>query len=153
MWIINWLPEAFIHFIFLAGILGTIAGFVLAFIPFVSTYKLAIKIIGLILLLLGVYLEGGLSEKHKWQLRVKEMEVKIAEAQAKAEKVNTQIVEKVVTQKQIIQVKGDSVVTYIERDPGIQQANTACDIPAAAIKAHDLSAQNLGVGETQGDAK
>ena len=73
MWIINWLPEFVVHLIFLAGVVGTIAGFVLGFIPFVSKYKLPIQIISLLLLSLGVYLEGGLAEKHKWELRVKEM--------------------------------------------------------------------------------
>ena len=84
MWIINWLPEAFVHMIFLAGVLGTIAGFVLGFLPFIGKYKLPIQIISLLLLSLGVYLEGGLAEKAKWELRVKEMEAKVAAAQAES---------------------------------------------------------------------
>jgi len=36
MWILSILPEAAIHIIFGLGILGTIAGFVLGFIPFVN---------------------------------------------------------------------------------------------------------------------
>jgi hypothetical protein len=140
MWIINWLPEILIHIIFLAGVIGTIAGFVLGFIPFIGKYKLPIQIISLLLLSLGVYLEGGLAEKNKWELRVKEMEKKVAEAQAKAAVVNTQIVEKVVTEKEYIKVKGAKVVEYIDREVKVFDSN--CTVPEVAIKAHDMSASN-----------
>ncbi len=140
MWIINWLPEFVVHLIFLAGIVGTIAGFVLGFIPFVSKYKLPIQIISLLLLSLGVYLEGGLSEKAKWELRVKEMEAKVAEAQAKAAETNIQIVEKVVTEKEYIRLKGQKVVEYIDREVKVFDSN--CTVPEVAIKAHDMSASN-----------
>lgn len=140
MWIINWLPEFIVHLIFLAGIVGTIAGFVLGFIPFVSKYKLPIQIISLLLLSLGVYLEGGLAEKAKWELRVKEMEAKVAEAQAKAAVVNTEIVEKIVTEKEYIKVKGAKVVEYIDRE--VKVFDTNCTVPEVAIKAHDMSASN-----------
>lgn len=140
MWILNWLPESFIHIIFLAGILGTIAGFVLGFLPFVGKYKLPIQIISLLLLILGVYLEGGLAEKAKWELRVKEMEAKVAAAQARAAETNVQIVEKVVKEKEYIKVKGAKIVEYIDRE--VKVLDTKCEIPAVAIKAHDMSAGN-----------
>jgi hypothetical protein len=140
MWIINWLPETFIHIIFLAGVLGTIAGFVLGFIPFIGKYKLPIQIISLLLLSLGVYLEGGLAEKNKWELRVKEMEAKVAEAQAQSAKVNTVIVEKVVTEKEYIRLKGEKVIEYIDRE--VKMFDNNCTIPEVAIKAHDMSASN-----------
>lgn len=140
MWILNWLPEGFIHMIFLAGVLGTIAGFVLGFIPFISKYKLPIQIISLLLLSLGVYLEGGLAEKAKWELRVKEMEAKVARAQAEAQKTNIQIVEKVVKEKEFIKVKGAKVVEYIQQE--VKVFDTNCTVPEVAIKAHDMSAGN-----------
>ena len=140
MWIINWLPEFIVHLIFLAGIIGTIAGFVLGFIPFISKYKFPIQIISLLLLSLGVYLEGGIAEKAKWELRVKEMEAKVAEAQAKGAVVNTEIVTKVVKEKEYIKVKGDKVVEYIDREVKVFDNN--CTVPDVAIKAHNMSAKN-----------
>ena len=154
MWIINWLPEFVVHLIFLAGIVGTIAGFVLGFIPFVSKYKLPIQIISLLLLSLGVYLEGGLAEKAKWELRVKEMEKRIAQAEARAAQVNTVIVEKVVKEKEFIKVKGQKVVEYIDREVKVFDSN--CTIPEVAIKAHDMSAGNEMPPEapkTEGETK
>jgi len=154
MWIINWLPEAFVHMIFLAGVLGTIAGFVLGFLPFVGKYKLPIQIISLLLLSLGVYLEGGLAEKAKWELRVKEMGARVAAAQAEAAKTNTVIVEKVVKEKEFIKVKGAKVVEYIDREVKVFDNN--CTIPEVAIKAHDMSAGNEAPPEapkTEGEIK
>ena len=145
MWIINWLPEFVVHLIFLAGVVGTIAGFVLGFIPIVSKYKLPIQIISLILLSLGVYLEGGLAEKAKWELRVKEMEVKVAEAEAKSAVVNTEIVEKVITQRQVIKVKGDKVIEYIDRE--VKVFDNTCTVPEIAIKAHNMAAKNEAPSE------
>jgi hypothetical protein len=140
MWIINWLPETFVHIIFLIGVMGTIAGFVLGFIPFISKYKLPLQIIGILLLSLGLYLEGGLAEKAKWELRVKQMEARVAEAQAKAAETNTVIVEKVVKEKEYIRVKGAKVIEYIDREVKVFDNN--CEIPEVAIKAHDISASN-----------
>lgn len=154
MWIINWLPETFIHIIFLIGVLGTIAGFVLGFLPFVGKYKVPIQIISLLLLSLGIYLEGGLSEKAKWELRVKEMQAKVAEAQAKAAETNVQIVERIVTEKEYIRLKGQKVVEYIDREVKVFDSN--CTVPEVAIKAHDMSAGNEALPEatkTEGGTK
>ena len=154
MWIINWLPEFVVHLIFLAGVIGTIAGFVLGFLPFVGKYKLPIQIISLLLLSLGVYLEGGLAEKAKWELRVKEMEKRIAQAEARAAQVNTVIVEKVVKEKEFIKVKGQKVIEYIDREVKVFDEN--CSIPDVAIKAHDISAGNEMSPEapkTEGETK
>ena len=140
MWIINWLPEFVFHLIFLAGIVGTIAGFVLGFIPFVGKYKFPIQIISMLLLSFGVYIEGGIAEKHKWELRVKEMEVKVAQAQAKSAIVNTEIVEKVITKTNTIKLQGQKITEYIERVVTVY--DNTCKIPDVGIKAHNLAALN-----------
>jgi hypothetical protein len=143
MWIINWIPEFLVHIIFLTGILGTIAGFVLGFIPFVSKYKLPIQIISLLLLSFGVYLEGGLAEKAKWTLRLKEMEAKLARQEAQSQAVNTEIVTQVVTEKEFIRIKGEKVIEYIDRE--VEVLNKNCTVPDIAIKAHDMSASNTDI--------
>ena len=85
MWILYVLPEIAIHLILLVSILGVIAGFLLGFIPFVKQYKLLIQIVSILILTLGVYLEGGLADQKEWQLKVAELETKVKEAEAKAE--------------------------------------------------------------------
>jgi hypothetical protein len=140
MWILNFLPEYAIHILLIIGILGTLAGFVLGFLPFINKYKLPIQIVSLLILVVAIWFEGGLSNENKWQLRVKNMEAKVAQAEAKAAKVNVQIVEKIVTEKEYIRIKGDRVVEYIDRE--IKVYDDQCKIPEVAIKAHNMAALN-----------
>lgn len=115
MWILSLLPEWAIHAIFMIGVLGVILGFVLGFLPFLGRYKLAIQIISVLILALGVYLEGGFANEQVWQMKVKEMEVKIKEAEVKAAQKNVEIQEKVVTQTQIVKEKGQDIIKYVDR--------------------------------------
>ena len=115
MWILTILPEAAIHIIFGLGILGTIAGFVLGFIPFVKTYKLAIQVISLLVLVFGVYLEGGLADYKEWQLKVAEMEAKVAKAEAEAANKNVEIQEKIVEKTKVVREKGRDIIKYVDR--------------------------------------
>ena len=115
MWILSILPDAAIHIIFGLGILGTIAGFVLGFIPFVKTYQFAIQICSIVILVFGVYLEGGLAENKEWELKVKEMEAKVAQAEAQSANKNTEIQEKVVEKTKVIREKGRDIIKYVDR--------------------------------------
>lgn len=115
MWILSVLPEIAIHLIFSAGVIMTLAGFVLGFIPFINRYKLPIQILGILVLSLGIYLEGGLADNKEWQLKVAEMEVKVKEAEAKSATKNVEIQEKVVTKTQIVKEKGKDIIHYVDR--------------------------------------
>ena len=84
MWILSFLPDYVTHTIFVIGVLGTIVGFVLGFIPLVNRYKLPIQIISILILSFGLFLEGGLADQAIWQLKVKEMEAKIAKAETES---------------------------------------------------------------------
>jgi hypothetical protein len=115
MWILSILPEAAIHIIFGLGILGTIAGFVLGFIPFIKAYRLAIQVISILVLILGVYLEGGLADYKEWELKVKQMEAKIAQAEVKSGEKNVEIQEKIVETTKVVREKGRDIIKYVDR--------------------------------------
>jgi hypothetical protein len=101
---------------------------------------LPIQLISILLLSLGLYLEGGMAKEAEWQLKVKEMETKVAQSEIKSEKVNTQIVTKVVTKKQIIKEKGDDIIKYIDRE--IVKYDNTCPIPEIVINVHNAAAKN-----------
>ena len=115
MWILTVLPEWVTHAIFAVGVLGTIAGFILGFVPFVRAYKFAIQVISLLILTLGVYLEGGLADSKEWELRVKEMEAKVAKAEAQSANKNVEIQEKVVEKTKVIREKGRDIIKYVDK--------------------------------------
>lgn len=145
MWILTILPDAAIHIIFGLGILGTIAGFVLGFIPFIKTYKLAIQIISLLVLVLGVYLEGGLADYKEWELRVKEMEAKVAQAEAKSANTNVEIQEKIVEKTKVIREKGRDIVQYIDKEvikkEEVIKYIEICPVPKDIIDLHNQAAE------------
>ena len=145
MWILTILPDAAIHIIFGLGILGTIAGFVLGFIPFVKTYKLAIQIISLLVLVLGVYLEGGLADYKEWELRVKEMEAKVAQAEAKSANTNVEIQEKIVEKTKVIREKGRDIIQYIDKEvvkkEEVIKYIENCPVPKDIIDLHNQAAE------------
>jgi hypothetical protein len=115
MWIFTFLPEWAIHAVFSLGVLGLITGFVLGFIPFIKQYKLPIQIISILIFALGLYLEGGLADNKEWQLKVKELEAKLAKAEAEGAKKNIEIETKIVEKVRIVKEKGDKQVEYITK--------------------------------------
>lgn len=141
MWILDFLPDAFVHFLVLAGIAGTVASFFLGIIPFINTYKLPIQIISLVILSLGVYLEGGLSNQEQWRIKVAELETKLAKQRENAANINTQIVTNTIIKKQIIKEKGETIIEYIDRE--VVKYDKFCPIPLSVITSHDASAKNM----------
>jgi hypothetical protein len=152
MWILSILPDAAIHIIFGLGILGTIAGFVLGFIPFVKTYQFAIQICSIIVLVFGVYLEGGLADYKEWELRVKEMEAKVAKAEAESAIKNVEIQEKIVTKTKVIRERGRDIITYIDKEvikkEEVIKYIENCPVPKEFIDLHN-QATELNKGATK----
>lgn len=87
----------------------------------------------------GLFMSGAIHEKAAWELRVKEMELKMAEVKAQSSEANTKIVEKTITQRQIIKQRGDDIVRYIDRE--VVKYDQQCVIPKEFIEAHNKSAE------------
>ena len=116
MWIFTFAPTWAIHLVFSLGILGTIAGFVLEFLPFIKKFAFAIKVLSLLILSLGVYLEGGLNDYKEWQLKALKLEARAKEAEVKAAEKNVEIQTRVVTKTNTVYQKGDDIIKYIDRE-------------------------------------
>ena len=145
MFILSILPEWVFHAITIAGILGTVIGFVLGMIPVIKTYIIPIRVISLLLLSFGLYLEGGLADYKVWEARVKEVEAKLAQAEVQSAKENTKIVIKVITKTQIVKTRGQDIVRYVDREIVKYDEKFAkggiCEIPKEFIKAHNDAAE------------
>ena len=127
------------------GVLGTVAGFVLGMIPFIKQYSIPVRVISLFILILAVYLEGGLADNKVWEARVKEMQVKVAEAEAKSAKENVKIVQKIVRKTQIVRVRGQDIIKYVEKEVVKYDDKFAkggqCELPKEFIKAVNDAAE------------
>lgn len=145
MWILSILSPALIHAIFIIGVLGTIIGFVLGFLPLVKTYRLAIQVIAVTILVFGVFLEGGLADNQAWQLKVAEMKAKLAEAETKSSEKNVEIQEKIVEKTKVIREKGRDIIKYVDREvvkdnEVIKYVEQCPNIPAIIIDQHNKAA-------------
>lgn len=141
MWILSIIPEALIHTIFILSILGIIAGFVLGFIPLVKTYQYPIRVCSIVLLVISVYLEGALADKKAWDLKIKDMEAKVAKAEAESVNKNSEIQVKVVEKTKVIREKGKDILIYIDTELAkkeeIIKYVEKCPIPKDIIDIHN----------------
>jgi len=94
MWMLDFLPFWIFHLIVLVGIGGILASGVIKFIPFISTYKLPIQVASVILLVFGVYMEGGVSNQEKWEARVAEVKLEMAKKDAASSDATVKVVTK-----------------------------------------------------------
>lgn len=144
MWIFTVISEFIIHSIFLGGILLTLFGFVLSFIPLIGKYRIPLQIIGLLTLIFGAYLEGGLADNKEWELKVKEVEAQVAKVEAQSAEKNIEIQEKIVTKTKIVKEKGDEVIKYIDREivkkEEVIKYIENCPVPQDIIDAHNAAA-------------
>lgn len=144
MWIFTILSEFIVHCIFLTGVLLTLLGFVLSFIPFIGKYKVPIQIIGLLTLVFGAFLEGGLADNKEWELKVKEVEAQVARVETQSAEKNIEIQEKIVTKTKIVKEKGDEVIKYIDREvikkEEVVKFIENCPVPQDIIDAHNAAA-------------
>ena len=145
MWILQWLPNWIFYLMFFAGLLGIVATYVMKFIPFVYVYRTPIQVASVILITIGTYMSGAISNEEAWVARVKEMELKVAAAEVQSAKENVKIVEKVVKKIEVVRVRGDDVVKYIDREVIKYDTKFApggvCEIPKEFIKAHNDAAE------------
>tara|TARA_R110000868_G_scaffold172939_3_gene408935 strand:- start:705 stop:1127 length:423 start_codon:yes stop_codon:yes gene_type:complete len=139
MWYLSLLPNAFFHAIVVAGVVAVLGSMFLKMIPFVSKYYIPMRIIGFVVFTFGIYFEGGLANEEQWVAKVKEMEVKVAAAEAEGKKETIKIQQKVVVQQQVIREKGEDIVRYIDRE--IVKYDNSCIIPKEVIDTHNKAAK------------
>lgn len=135
MWILKWLPFWIFYLMFFAGLLGFLATYFIRFIPIpaIYMYKTPIQIVSMILITIGVYMSGAISNEEAWLARVAELEVKVAQSEAKSAVENTKIVEKIVYKDKIIKEKADTIIKYVDNE--IVKYDSQCKIPEEFIKA------------------
>ena len=84
-------------------------------------------------------MSGAISNEEVWQARVKELEVKLAQAEVESAKENTKIVEKIVKKTEYIKVRGNDIIQYVDRE--VTKYDEVCSIPSAFIRAHNKAAE------------
>ena len=139
MWILSWLPNWIFYGVFFAGLLGLLATYVMKFIPFVYVYRTPIQAVSILAIAIGTYMSGAISNEEAWQTKVKEMEAKVAAAEAESAKENIKVVEKLVKKTEYITRRGQDIIQYVDRE--VAKYDEVCVIPPPFIKAHNRAAE------------
>ena len=155
MWLLHLLPDSLIAWvvntILIAGAVVTVAGFFVRFIPFVNTYRIPVQITGILLLILGVYFQGGYTTEMAWRERVQEVEARLAAAETRSAEVNTEIVTRVVTQTRIVRERGNDIIRYVDRevvrDQEVIKFVENCPVPEVIVNTHNAAALNRPIEE------
>ena len=131
MWILKFLPDFVFHLIFITGLLGLGASFVLKFVPFVTQYRVPIQVAASILIAIGLYMEGAISDNNAWVARVHEIEKKVAEAEAKSAEANTRLVTELAKNREKIAANQQAVKQAIQQN--IQAINRQCKLTDVSV--------------------
>jgi hypothetical protein len=135
------IPDWFWTLVLISGIVGTLATWVLKFIPFVSTYRLPIQVASIIALVVGVYFQGVIANEAKWQDKIADLQKQIVEAETKSKETNVVVQEKIVTKTKVIKEKGKDIVNYIDREvvkkEEIIKYIEQCPVPKEIIDLHN----------------
>ena len=150
MWLLHFLPDSFIlwivNIVFIVGLVGTIAGFFIKFIPFVNTYRLPVQVVSIVLLCLGIYLKGGYSVEMAWRERVSDLEKQIEVAQAKSDQANKDLVAE--REKKTKVIKEVQVVIQERIKEVSKKIDAECKVAPEAISILNDAALNVkGAGK------
>ena len=139
MWILEWLPNWIFYAILLIGLLGYVATYLLRFIPLpvLYIYKTPIQVVSIFLIVIGVYMSGSIANNEAWEAKVRQVEIKLDEAEARGAIETVKIVEKIVVQEKIVRERGQNTVQYIDRE--VVRYDNTCPIPESFIEAHNRS--------------
>lgn len=139
MWLLSFLPDWLFYAVaFFSFIALLLASFVKS-IPIIGKYAIPIQAISFIVLVISVFLCGGLSNEASWQLKVAKANVEIAELKVKEEKVTTKIVTKYIDRIQVVKEKGNEIIKYVDV---IKESDSKCELPNSFVVLHDAAAKN-----------
>lgn len=137
MWLLSFLPDWLLYAAALASFIALVAATFFKVIPFIGKYALPIQLLSFVLLLVSIFLCGGLANEASWQLKVAKTNAEIAELKAKSESVSTKVVTKYIDRIQVVKEKGNEIVKYINTN-----ADAKCELPSSFVVLHDAAAKN-----------
>lgn len=109
MWFLSFIPDWIlqwaIHGLVILGLLLTFIGSIVRFLPVIQPYALVGRQIGIVLLVIGVYFEGGYGVEMSYRARIAEMQAKIKEAEIQSAKLNEKLTNEISKNKDLIREK------------------------------------------------
>ena len=148
MWILHLLPDTvilwFCNLLLIAGCMLTALAFFIQAIPLINQYRKPAQVLGIALLVLGVYFRGGLAVETEWRERVAEVEARLKQSQVQSQQLNQRLSTAAQNKTQAIKGRTEYIRQYIDREVQVYDAKFAaggqCEIPQSFIQAHNTAA-------------
>lgn len=125
--------------IFLCGLIGLVATFVMRFIPFVYVYRSPIQLLSVFLLLISSFSAGWVINERAWLAKAEQYKEKVAEAERQSAELNTKISQNLKQKTTVIKERGETLIQYVEKE--IVKYNDRCDIPKEFNQLHNKAAE------------
>lgn len=135
MWILQFLP----NWLFFALFFLSLAAFLTAKFLKILPQAQAIQWTSIAIAAFSLFMIGAISNNDAWLQRVRELETKVAQAEAQSATVNTDIVEKTVVKTQVVRERGKDIIKYVDREVVKYDAN--CVIPQEFVTVHNRAAE------------
>ena len=153
MWFLSFIPDSWIqlaiHGITIAGMVLFALGGLASRLPLLGGRARPFKWLGAVLLLVGVFFEGGIGNEMSWRARVAQQEAEIARLEAASKNATKQVVYKYIERTKVVKEKTNAIQTKIP-DYISKTADANCTIPRSAIVLHDAASQNIVPDSTSG---
>ncbi len=148
MWYLQFMysliPDSWIELatyaILATGITFYILSKLIAWIPFIKSYKIPLELIEVVLYDVGAFYNGGYGVERLWRERVAQMEEKVKELEGRQAEVVKVIETKVVTKIKTVEVVKEVIKKEIEIRE--KEINANCDVSPAAIEMFNKSVTN-----------
>ena len=150
-WMLSFIPDSLFIWItyglMTIGVGLYVASKLVTWIPLMGQYKLPAELIGIVVLLGGVYLFGGYGVEMAWRDKVRVLEEKVKAAELKSQEVKVQIQEKIVYKTKVVKEKEP---VYIDRIKEIaKEIDAKCEVDPRVIEELNKASED----PFKGDAK
>jgi hypothetical protein len=145
VWMFSLLPDSIFvmltYAIFALGLLLYIASKMVQWIPIMAQYRVPAELVGVLCLCAGAYFFGWRGNEEHWLAKIKELEQKVAIAEAKSREVNTVIETKIVTKIKVIK---ETVYANKEiiREVAGAQLDSQCSLPQSSVVLLNSASRN-----------
>jgi len=145
MWLLSFLPDWIFYLILIVGVLAIIAGEFLKMIPFISQHGQIIRVSGIALTVIGIWFHGNIAANNRWEAKVAELELKVANAEKAAAEANAKIEYVYVDRIKVIEKIKYEVIGSIKENSSELDAN--CKITPKAVDILNRAAQEIKEGK------
>lgn len=134
-WIFKILPVWFWWLLTLSGLIS----YFISVLPQLKPYALILKNLGLLVVVVGIFINGMYYADRTWQAAAQELQAQVVAAEQKSQTTNEIIKERVVTKLQVVKVRGEETTKYIDRE--VVKHDSNCVIPQEFVEAHNRAAE------------